>query len=151
VDEGHWFDDMTLPALLRAAQAPYRSAIRVALVEAGFEDMPRNGAYVIGGMARTGVPLSRVVKGLDSSKQAVGQLVDTLVARGYLERAVDPDDRRRLTVSLTERGTAAARTVRSAVEMIDSALDARVSQQDLAHTRATLGALVALGHDGGPS
>ena len=40
--------------------------------------------------------------------QAAGQLVDTLVMRGYLERQTDPDDRRRLVVRLTERGAEAA-------------------------------------------
>ena len=44
---------------------------------------------------------------LGVSKQAAGQLVDTLVLRGYLERSVDPEDRRRLTLTLTERGMAA--------------------------------------------
>ena len=99
----HWFDDIAFPALLRGARATYGGAIRAALVDAGFDDVPRNGAFVIGGIARTGAPLGEVVKDLGSSKQAVGQLIDTLVARGYLDRSVDPDDRRRLTVTLTER------------------------------------------------
>ena len=30
-------------------------------------------------------------------------LIDTLVIRGYLERGTDPEDRRRLTLELTER------------------------------------------------
>jgi DNA-binding MarR family transcriptional regulator len=147
VAETHWFDDIVFPALLRGARTTYGGAIRSALVDAGFDDVPRNGAFVIGGIARTGAPLGEVVKDLGSSKQAVGQLIDTLVARGYIDRSVDPDDRRRLTVTLTDRGVAAARAVRSAVEGVDKQLAARVSDRHIANTRATLGALIEIGNE----
>ena len=84
------------------------------------------------------------------SKQAAGQLVDTLVARGYLDRTVDPDDRRRLTVTLTDRGLAAAQAIRTAVDDIDAALLADVGAEHIARTRATLASLITagdLGHD----
>ena len=147
VTRARWFDDVAFPALLRAARATYGSAIRRALHDAGFDDVPRNGAFVLGGIARTGAPLGEVVKDLGSSKQAAGQLIDTLVARGYLDRAVDSDDRRRLTVMLTERGAAAARVIRSAVDGVDASLASRVSKQHVADARATLGALIAIGNE----
>src|SRR5579871_6714886 len=125
-DPEHWSQDVAFPALLRAAQGSYRRAIRAALVAGGFDDLPRNGAFVIGAIARTGAPLADVIATLGRSKQATGQLVDTLVARGYLDRAVDPDDRRRLTVALTELGTAAAAAVRGAVDALDADLVQRV-------------------------
>ena len=140
--EADWFDDVAFPALLRAARATYRAAIQEALAEAGCDDMPRNGAFVIGGIARTGAPLSDIVRDLGVSKQAAGQLVDTLVARGYLERSVAPEDRRRLTITLTERGRAAAAVIRSAVDRVDAELLARVGADHVARTRATLAALV---------
>lgn len=139
---GDWVEDVSLPALLRAARAAFGSAIRAALTEVGCDDMPRNGSYVVGAIARTGAPLSDIIAWLGVSKQAAGQLVDTLVTRGYLERAVDPDDRRRLTITLTERGTAAAAVIRSAVENVEAALTARVGPDYVAHTRATLASLL---------
>src|SRR6266566_8566963 len=45
-------DEVVIPALLRAARGTYAQAIRVRLAAAGFDDMPRNGPYVLGGMAR---------------------------------------------------------------------------------------------------
>ena len=144
-ETSNWFDEIAIPALLRAARSTYGRAIRESLQAAGFDDIPRNGAFVISGIARTGAPLADVVKGLGSSKQAVGQLVDTLVARGYLDRAVDPDDRRRLTVTLTDRGLAAAQAIRSAVDDVDDVLLADVGAERIAHTRATLAALIAAG------
>ena len=141
-EASNWYDNWPTPALLRAARDTYRSAIRAALVEAGYDDVPRDGAYVIGGIARTGAPLSRLIKQMGVSKQAAGQLVDTLVARGYLDRSVDTEDRRRLTITLTERGQSAADVVRSAVEQVDAQLVRQVGPEYVAHTLATLASLV---------
>lgn len=143
--------EVSIPALLRAARRSYGSAIHRSLSEAGFDDMPRNGSYVVGGTARTGAPLSDIIRGLGVSKQAAGQLIDTLVLRGYVERAVDAEDRRRLTVSLTERGLAAAKAIHSAVDTVDADLWERVGPEFVAHTRATLAALIDLGHPAAPS
>jgi DNA-binding MarR family transcriptional regulator len=137
--------DVAFPALLRAARLTYRDAVRASLAEAGFEDMPGNGSYVVGAIARAGAPLAQIIDELGVSKQTAGQLVDTLVARGYLDRTVDPDDRRRLTVSLTERGEAAAAAIRAGVEQIDSAVEARVGAEAVRHARITLGGLFELG------
>jgi DNA-binding MarR family transcriptional regulator len=135
-------EQWSLPAMLRAARSTYGSAIRAALSEAGCDDVPRNGIFVIGAIARMGAPLSEIIEQLGVSEQAAGQLVDTLVIRGYLDRSIDPEDRRRLRVTLTERGEAAATVIRSAVEQVDSALAARVGAEHVAYTRATLACLI---------
>ena len=107
-------------------------------------DVPKNGLYVIGGLAlgAEGIPLGQLVKELGVSKQAAGQLVDTLVLRSYLERAMDQEDRRKLTVTLTERGRMAAAAQAAAREHIDAELLARVGAASVAHTRKTLAALI---------
>src|ERR1700760_3955979 len=107
-DTPPWFETIALPALLRHARNTYGSAMRRGLAEAGFDDIPKNGLYVIGGLALGAgdVPLGQLVRELGVSKQSAGQLIDTLVLRGYLERAVDGEDRRKLTITLTERGRA---------------------------------------------
>lgn len=143
-------DEVAFPALLRAARVTYGTAIREALSKEGCDDVPRNGIFVIGAIARTGAPLSRIIKELGVSKQAAGQLVDTLVLRGYLDRSVDPEDRRRQTVKLSERGRAAAAASRSAVERVDDELARRVSAEYIAHTRATLAALIEGDYDSQP-
>jgi DNA-binding MarR family transcriptional regulator len=140
-----WFDEVGIPALLRAARRTYGIAVRAALAEADCDDMPRNGSYVVGAIARTGAPLSQIITELGVSKQAAGQLVGTLVMRGYLDRSPDPEDRRRLTITLTERGQAAAAVIRSAVDDVDADLITRVGAEYVAHTRATLGSLITAG------
>src|ERR1019366_1399629 len=74
--------------------------------------------------------------------KAAGQLVDVLVVRGYLDRFPDPGDRRRITVTLTERGAAAAAAARTAIEQVDADLAGRVGAQYVAHARTVLGALM---------
>ncbi len=146
-EDGNWFDRIAFPALLRAARTTYGSAMRAALAEVDCGDVPRNGSFVLGAIARNGSPLADIIKTLGISKQAAGQLVDTLVVRGYLDRSPDPEDRRRMTVALTERGALAAATGRAAVERVDAQLEARVGPDAVAQTRAALAALVAVGAD----
>lgn len=143
----HDKNEASLPALLRAARGVYAAAIREALAEAAYDDIPGNGLFVIGAIARTNVPLSKLIDHLGVSKQAAGQLIDTLVSRGYLDRAVDAEDRRRLTISLSERGRDAARIVRAVVERIEADLIGRVGLESVATTRKTLLALIVGRHD----
>jgi DNA-binding MarR family transcriptional regulator len=137
-----WYDQVVVPALLRAARAAYGSAIQDALSEVGCTDVPRNGSFVLGSISQADAPLSEVIKWLGATKQAVGELVDTLVARGYLDRSTDPTDRRRLVLSLTGRGRTAAAAIRAAVGRVDDDLTGRVGPEYVAHTRATLATLV---------
>ena len=137
-------ETVVFAALLRAARTAYGGAIRADLVEAGLDDIPKNGIYVIGAISRSGAPLAKIIDSLGVSKQSAGQLVDTLALRGYIERDVDPEDRRRLTVTLTARGREAAAISRAAVERIDAALLKKVGREHVAHTRATLHALIEL-------
>jgi DNA-binding MarR family transcriptional regulator len=135
-------NEIAFPALLRAARNVYASAIRKALAENGFDDIPRNGIYVMGALAKTGVPLSKIIRDLGVSKQAAGQLIDTLVLRGYLERTADDEDRRRLTITLTERGRAVIAVSSPVVEGLETELRNRVGAEYVAHARAPLGALI---------
>jgi DNA-binding MarR family transcriptional regulator len=134
-------DEVVIPALLRAARGSYGHAIRMRLAAAGFDDLPRNGAYVIGGIVNHGGSASGLVRELGVSKQAASQLIDTLVVRGYLRREVHPEDRRRVTIEVTERGRAAAEAVRSGVKSIDARLATTISPAQLAGMRAGLAAL----------
>ncbi|KAF1008879.1 MAG: hypothetical protein GAK28_00511 [Luteibacter sp.] len=140
-------DDISIPALLRHARNTYGAAMREALERGGYDDIPKNGLYVIGALALGQVPLAQIIRELQVTKQAAGQLVDTLVSRGYLAREVDPEDRRRLTVTLTERGSAAASVQATARDVIDHELAERVGTQKVRHARSVLAALIDIGAD----
>jgi DNA-binding MarR family transcriptional regulator len=142
-----WYEDIVVPALLRHARGAYASAMRRALDEAGYDDIPENGLYIIGGLAMGAgdVPLGRLVQELRISKQAAGQLVDTLVTRGYLTREGDPVDRRKLVITLTERGRDAAAVQGAARDRIDADLHARIGDSGLRGLKRGLAALVEIG------
>lgn len=142
-----WHEEVRLPALLRHARNTYGAAMREALDAAGCGDIPANGLYVIGGLAmeRKEVPLAALIRDLRISKQSAGQLVDALVARGYLERNVDPGDRRRLVVTLTRRGHKAAATQAAARESIDAELGERIGERAVGVLRKGLAALIEIG------
>lgn len=133
--------DVATPALLRAARVAYGHAIRHELAQRGIDDLPRNGAFVIGGIGNRGLALHALIPQLGVSKQAASQLVDALVVRGYLARTSDPDDRRRMNVSLTERGEAAAEAVRAGVESVDDELAERLGAEGVQQLRTGLVAL----------
>ena len=130
-----------IPALLRAARGGYGNTIGARLAAAGFEDLPRNGPFVLGGMAHYGGSAVDMIRGLGVTRQAASQLIDTLVVRGYLTREINVDDRRRMSIELTERGRAAAATVRAAIEQVDEELGRMISPGDLAALRRGLVAL----------
>ena len=140
------FAAVPLPALLRHARNAYGSAMRRALEDAGYDDIPKNGLYVIGGLALGAgdVPLASLIRDLRISKQAAGQLVDTLVNRGYLARTIDEQDRRRLIVTLTDRGRAAAATQTTARERVDAELLVKVGPECVEHARIALAALTEM-------
>jgi DNA-binding MarR family transcriptional regulator len=138
---GQEVDQVVIPALLRAARGSYGHAIRSDLAAAGFDDLPRNGAYVLGGVVNHGGTAGGLVRELGVSKQAASRLIDTLVIRGYLQRKVNSEDRRRMSIDATERGRAAAAVIRRAVLAVDAELVERITPSELAGLRAGLVAL----------
>jgi DNA-binding MarR family transcriptional regulator len=133
-----------IPALLRHARGAFSVSVRTELLDGGFEDLPANGPYVLGGMANQQLDASQVIRELGVSKQAASQLVDTLVVRGYLTREADPSDRRKMNLQLTDRGRAAATAVRAGVEAVETALTERLSQEELRGLRRGLVELIAI-------
>jgi DNA-binding MarR family transcriptional regulator len=73
--------------------------------------------------------------------------IGALVTRGYLNRDVDSEDRRRLTIGLTARGRAAAKVLHAARATIDEALLSRIGPEDLESARRALFVLVEIGRE----
>jgi DNA-binding MarR family transcriptional regulator len=132
---------LATPTLMRAARGAYASAIRAELHSIGIDDLPRNGAFILAGIDSAGGPRQDLSSDLGVTKQAVSQLVDTLVNRGYLERSPDPDDRRRIALALTERGEQVVPAVLRGVEAVESQLLQRVSPEQVEAMRSALLAL----------
>ena len=138
------YDDVPLSALIQAARTTYSHAVGVRLSRIGCDDLPATGSYIISAMYWSGASLDSVIRWMGVTKQAVSQSVDTLVARGYLERSRDRSDRRRVNLILTDRGRRAGKAARSAIEGIDRELMDRVGPRKVIETRATLVTLLEL-------
>jgi DNA-binding MarR family transcriptional regulator len=134
-------DDEEVLVLLVRARGGYANTIGARLWTAGFDDLPRNGPFLLGGMANRGGSAVELIRSLGVTRQAASQLIDALVLRGYLSREVNPDDRRRLNIVLTERGSAAAAVIRAAIEEVNARLAQMLSPAELAGLRAGLAAL----------
>ncbi|MES1157354.1 MAG: MarR family transcriptional regulator [Alphaproteobacteria bacterium] len=134
-----------MPALLRHARATYGEAMRRALAKAGIDDIPGNGLFVLGALAMGDYPAGYLARDLRISKQAAGQLIDALVLRGYLTREIDPEDRRRIALKLTERGAAAAAIQAAERGRIDAELARRVGDDAVKQARLALATLIAIG------
>jgi DNA-binding MarR family transcriptional regulator len=142
--ESH-LENVGLPGLLRAARTAYGAAVREAFAEAGFDDIPRNGAYVLARVYDNSSPLGRLTRELGISKQAVSQLIDTMVMRGYLKRTPDADDRRRMLITLTSRGESAAMVSWQAATKVDEELERRITAAGVTALRRGLVVLAELG------
>jgi DNA-binding MarR family transcriptional regulator len=136
---------MGVPGLLRAARKAYGNAIRDAFAEAGFDDIPRNGAYVLARTHDNASSLATLTRELGISKQAVSQLIDTMVMRGYLNRREDTEDRRRMLIELTPRGQAAATVSWEAANDVDAELEQQLTPAGVEALRTGLKVLAQLG------
>jgi DNA-binding MarR family transcriptional regulator len=133
--------DLSTPTLMRAARGAYARSIRAHLQGIGISDLPRNGAVILFGIHDSGTPRGDLPASLGVSKQAVSQVVDVLVNRGYLLRGPDQSDRRRVLLELTERGQDVVEAVWRGTEAIDQQLAARVSAEEIEAMRTGLKAL----------
>jgi DNA-binding MarR family transcriptional regulator len=146
-DAGPGHQNLGIPGLLRLARRAYGNSVRAAFAEAGFDDVPRNGAYLLARVYDNRYAVAELTHGLGISKQAVSQLVDTMVMRGYIERSPDPDDRRRMQLTLTPRGEAAATVSWQAASRTDEELERRLSAAGVTALRDGLIALCAIGEE----
>ena len=137
-------NDATVPMLLRMGRRVYTAAIRDELLARGLDDLPLSGPYVVRAIQMGNTPLSDIARDLSVSKQAASKLIDQLVVRGFIERTEDPQDRRRITLALTDRGRLAAKAVDKATNRVDTDLKKALSATQLAGFHAGLDALVDL-------
>ncbi|HUC05746.1 MAG TPA: hypothetical protein VL961_10125, partial [Acidimicrobiales bacterium] len=84
---------------------------------------------------------------LGVTKQAVRQVIDILVSRGYLERHPDLNDRRRVALELTDRGRAVVEATVRAVDAVDHRLEQQVSAEGIGALRTALIALAKIKGD----
>jgi DNA-binding MarR family transcriptional regulator len=132
--------------LLAIARLHQTHRMRVELAARGFADFRRgDGAWVriLGEWPRSPGEVAAIV---GISRQAATKMADALEARGYVERAADDGDRRRVVLSLSERGRQYERAIVEVVDLLDEAIRSRVPAASLEIAARVLEVLIA---DGG--
>jgi DNA-binding MarR family transcriptional regulator len=135
-DRSEWHH-MPMPTLMRAARGAYAQSIRAELHVVGIDNLPRNAIFILSGIDSSG-PSTEFPAELGITKQGVSLVIDTLVKRGYLERSPDADDRRRIDLTLTDRGHEAVDVATRGVEAVDHKLEERFSHEQINAAREVL-------------
>jgi DNA-binding MarR family transcriptional regulator len=136
--------EFATPTLMRAARGVYAQSIRAYLHAIGIDDLPRNGALILAGIDISGGPRQDLPAELGVTKQAVSQVIDVLVSRGYVIRRSAPGDRRRVDLELTDRGQEVVEAVYRGVDAVDRKLAERVSPEQIEAMRSALIALAEI-------
>ena len=132
--------------LLRTAYNAMSAAIYRAVAQAAGAGLrPAHGNALEMLAIEDGLRLTDIAAQAGMTTQSMGELVDDLVAKGYLRRQEDPADRRAKRIYLTGKGRQIAdaghAATRQAEEQIQAALGPRQYQQ----LRRNLAAIARLG------
>jgi DNA-binding MarR family transcriptional regulator len=130
----------SIPELMRVARGSYKRAVDVQLAAGGLDDLPTASGYLLGYLASDEESIPERIEGLGFRKREFGQLVDTLVLRGYIRREIDPSDGT-VSLALTERGHAANEATFEGCNHVDRELERRLSEAELAGLRRGLAVL----------
>lgn len=99
--------DEQLLFLFREASS-LRADLDAHLSAAAYDGLPPHGPFVLGAMAFRGGTPTDLKRVLGITDRQAGEIVDALVRHGYLDLRVDPADRRRIGIELTDRGRGVA-------------------------------------------
>ncbi|WP_158296427.1 MarR family winged helix-turn-helix transcriptional regulator [Nocardioides albidus] len=81
---------------------------------------------------------SEIAERLGTTKQTIAPVIDELVSWGYLERTLDPADRRAKPLDFTDGGRRIARTALTAAESLDRDWESVLGKEELEVCRAAL-------------
>lgn len=138
--------------LLRRAVRRYASPVSEALAAQGFGDLPQRGVWAVSALAQEEPGLSGrdLVTRMGISKQAISQLVETLVTLGYVARRAAADDRRRTLLHLTTRGRGAARIIDATVAEMEETMANAIGAERLQELHRALADLDEAALGSGP-
>jgi DNA-binding MarR family transcriptional regulator len=134
-------DQIPLPGLLDMASEALFAEFRVELIEAGYGDIRPTHGCVFRFVHDEGMRLTHLASLSGMTKQSIGEIVDDLADRGYVERIPDPEDKRAKLIRLTEKGEEAQATGRSLFTKLEQRLADRHGPDRLADLRQLLEAI----------
>jgi DNA-binding MarR family transcriptional regulator len=139
-------DALTLSALVLAAGNALVDGIHAGVVGRGFADLRPAHGFAFARLAPAGATVSELAGHLGITRQAAAQLVDELVAKGYVKRQRHPHDGRAQLITLTERGWACTRAAEAAAAETVATWAAVVGEDRLRTIRQALAEIAPAGH-----
>jgi len=129
-----------LGALLRFAHQSVIRRVQDRLSTAGFEDVQPAHFVPLQALwdCPEGARATELATRARITKQSMGELVEKLVDRGYVERVPDPLDGRARLVRITSRGRKASRMARDTVRDVEADWSRRLGADRIEELRATL-------------
>jgi DNA-binding MarR family transcriptional regulator len=132
-----------LPALLNELKERAIDELHERLGDEGYPDIRPAHGCVFRFIEVEGSRLTEIAARAGMTKQAVGEVVDDLERRGYVERLPDPADGRAKTIRLSARGwDAQAAALRIFAEM-ERRWGREVGEERVAQLRETIESLLA--------
>ena len=139
-------DWIPLPPLLENAREAGFEELHRRLAERGYPDIRRAHGCVFRWVEPDGTRLTELAELAGHSKQAVGEFVCDLEARGYVERVPDPADGRAKIIRLTEHGAEAKSTALEIFAEIEAEWAERIGPERVEALRDALEAIYELEH-----
>jgi DNA-binding MarR family transcriptional regulator len=111
---------VTLISLFRRTAQLMVAELVERLTAAGYPDLPAATHPVFENIDREGTRLTELAARADMTHQSMGELIDTLEQRGYVERRPDPADGRARLVCLTDKGRQMTRVALREIAAIEA-------------------------------
>ena len=112
------YDTLMIGALLAIPTQVIGRRVAAALVEHGFTDYRPTYQPVFQWCRPEGSRLTELAERAGVTKQSMGEIIDVLEQRGYVERVPDPTDGRAILIRRTPRGWEVNRIAGQVVEQV---------------------------------
>lgn len=135
--------EIPLTGLLDIAFDAMIAEFRGELEATEFSDIRPTHGCVFRFVKGPGLRLTDLAERANMTKQSVGEIVDDLAARGYVERVPDPEDRRAKLICLTEKGEEAQAFGLRLFAKVEKRWAERYGRERIAALRETLEEIAA--------
>jgi DNA-binding MarR family transcriptional regulator len=140
--------DVPLARLFAIGYRTLIDALHERLVDRGWTDVRPAYGFVLLALRDGPASLRDLPAALGTSKQAVSKLADAMVAAGYVDRAVHPEDGRAKRVRLSERGRELLAAVEDIYRELETAWAEALGETRLAELREDLATVLRATHGG---
>lgn len=133
--------------LLNLAFNRFKDELNASLATAGYDDIGPSFGYVFRLLADGSRSLTEVAAHLQMTAPGALKVVEDMVAKGYVSRSADAQDKRVKQLALTARGKAALKLARQFHDRFEKGLAKRLGEPSLLATRSVLESIAAVPAD----